>query len=215
MKQWYWFFIVALSVNSLALQAQDERFLREIFSGDVLKSEADTIESIKKVHFIAPGPLYQIDLTGNDRNESILIEKRDGQDWFHLYSYEMKNVLSYKLTPRAANSVVYRLRMVRLSQNVMGLLIHHYEGLNQYLETHANSRVHMLTIENNDLSTASVSPGPRYWVELQKGRETFSRRKYSIEFVDLDKTGIKELILRYNNINAVYKFMGKGKWIQI
>lgn len=215
MKCRCWIIVLTLCIWNGFSFAQDERFLREIFSGDVLKPQNQIVEKLKKVHFQVTGPVYQFDLNSDDRNESVLIEKRDGQDWFHLYSYEMKKILSYKLSPQASGSAVYRLRLVRLSSNVMMLLIHHYEGLNSYLETHANSRVHMLTIENNDLATASVAAGPRYWIELQQGRETFSRRRYNLEFIDLDKTGMKELVLRYNNINAVYKFLGQGQWVQI
>jgi hypothetical protein len=215
MKRIFGLILLTMCVVAEDLAAQDERFLREIFSGDVLARQSEAFEQLKKVHFVATGPLYQFDLTGDHRNESILIEKRDGQDWFHLYNYEMKKILSYKLQARAQGSSVYRLRVVRLSKTALVVLIHHFEGINEYLKTHANSRVHMLTIENNDLTTASVNAGPRYWFEFQDGRETFSRRRYEIELIDLDKNGTRELIVRYNSINSVHKFLGNGRWVEI
>jgi hypothetical protein len=193
--------------------AQDERYLRGLLSGDLSREYVP--EEVRDYHFKSQSPVYQLDLTGDHRNESLIVEKKDGEDWLHIHDYHMNRVSSHRFQAVAGGSKIYRLRLVTLSNQTRLLLIHFYEGVNSYLQTRANARFYFLTIDDGDLKTASVYRGPAYWEEFQENRDYIHRRKYNLEFADLTRDGKLEIRVFTNLISYVYHYHGKGRWIEI
>lgn len=191
--------------------AQDERYIRALFSGDLVRGAPP--DEVKDYHFKAQGPLYQIDLNGDHRNESLVIEKKDGEDWLHIHDYNLKRIFSQRFRANAANSQIYRLRLVSLSPTKRVLVIHFYEGLNTYLQTRANARFYFLTIDNGDLQTIAVQRGPAYWEEFKTQRDFVHTRKYDLEFSDITGDGQLEVVVRTELISYFYQYLGEGKWL--
>lgn len=200
-------------LGAFCAEAQDERFVRDLFAGDVLRT-TDEAEEVKAYHFRVQSPLYQVDLTGDYRNESLVIEKRDGEDWIHIHDYHLKRVFSYRLLATASGSSLYRMRLIQLSEKTRLLLLYFFEGANEYLKKRSTARFYFLTIDGADLGTISVTRGPAFWDELQEGRDRIYRRRYQMDALDLNQDGTKELVYSYEHIRSVFTYQGSGKWLE-
>lgn len=204
------FLINALILLSSASRAQDERYFRDLLSGDFFKDKK--IEATKP-RFRAFAPLYELDLTGDYRPERLMFELRDGQDWVSLYSDQKKPIFRYQLGPTGAESQVYRLRKIDVSDEIKALVLYYFEGANRYLGVQSYARVHILTYRPNNLSkTIKAFKGPVFWEEFHDGKDHYRRRKYDIEFADLNNDGTKEMLLKLNNVTRIYSLQDSGEW---
>lgn len=203
-------FLVTFAQSALG---QDERALRELFSGDLIRPES--AQRPNSIHFRVQSPMYQVDLNGDHRAESFVTEKIDGEDWLHVHDYFGKQIFSYQFQANAAMSQIYRLKIMQLGPNVKLIAVHFFEGVNKYIELNANARLYFLTIENNDLSTLSMYRGPAYWEEHDNGRDHYRKRVYHLTSLDLRQTGEKDLLVRFKNISSAYRFVGGGKWLSL
>ena len=197
---------------ALGVEAQDERFTRKLLSGDLTRLDPPSAESAYS--FKARTPYYEIDLNGDNRNESFVVEKKDGEDWFHVFSYEKKKIYSYKLEAGGAGSGLYRISMRKLSSNTTAYILHFFEGVNRSLKFRAQARFYFLTIDKNDLTSLATYKGPAYWEEYKSFQHNhYRQRKYTLTAVDLNKDGIKELSLSYNEIKRIFIYGGRGSWL--
>ncbi len=192
---------------------QDERFTRKLLSGDLTR--IDTLQSESNYTYKVRSGYYELDLNGDSRNESFVIEKKDGEDWFHVYSYKKKRLYSYKLDPGGFNSRLYRISTRKLSSSTTVYILHYFEGVNRSLKFRAQARFYFLTIDGNDLSTLATYKGPAYWEEFKSFKHNhYHQRKYVLTAIDLNKDGIKELSLSYNQTKRVFFYDGKGSWLR-
>ncbi len=205
--------ILLILAIAQSAQGQDERALRELFSGDLIKPES--VQKPNPTHFRVQSPMYQVDLNGDHRAESFVVEKQDGEDWLHVHDYFGKKIFSYQFQANAALSEIYRLKIMQLSPTVKLVAIHFFEGVNKYIELNANARLYFLTIENNDLETLSIYRGPAYWEEHDDGRDHYRKRIYHLTSLDLRNSGENDLLVRFKNISSAYRFLGNGKWISL
>lgn len=205
--------MLCLFFITFQLQAQDERDFRSLFSGQEKKA-TDTIERLR-AKFQQASPLYQIDLTEDNRNESVVIEKRDGEDWIHLFDWRQKLVFSEKLDVKGVDSKIYRLRKRRISKSAVVLLLYYYEGFTKYLRTNANARFYLITIQDNDLSKITMTKGPAFWVEYRDKDRTYIRRRYQEYFSDVNQDGSKEFIVKYGKIVDILSYKGEGEWMRL
>lgn len=194
--------------------AQDERFFRKLFSGDLLRKEEKKFKG--EVDFRVASPFYKVDINTDGRVESLVTEKRDGQDWIHVHDFQNKRVFSGELEPMGMNSWLYKVSLRRIASGAKVLILHFYEGETEYLEFRANVRLYFLTIEKDDLSTFSLSKGPVVWDEHEsfKGRH-YHQRRYEIGLQDFNKDGIKEISVKYHLISWIYFYKSPGKWIEL
>lgn len=192
-------------------QAQDERFTRKLLSGDLTRITPPQSES--KYTYKARTPYYEIDLNKDHRSESFVVEKKDGEDWIHVYSYLKKKIYSHKLDAGGPDSRLYRITSKKLSDKVTVYVLHFFEGMNRHLDFRTQARFYFLTIDNNDLSTLATYKGPAYWEEFKSFKHNhYHQRKYELTAVDFNKDGIKELSLSYNDTKRVFFYAGRGSW---
>lgn len=205
-------FCVAIFITLFQpLKAQDERYVRKLLSGDLTRPAPLAGEA--KYTYRARSAYFEIDLNGDHRSESFVLEKKDGEDWIHVFSYGRKKVYSYRFTPIGPNSRVYRITSKRLSKNTVAYILHYFEGTSGYLKFTAQARYYFLTIDNNDLKTLATYKGPAYWEEFKSFNfNHYHQRKYELTAVDFNSDGVKELSLRYNDANTVFFYRGKGAW---
>jgi len=201
------FFLILSSV----IHAQDERFTRKLLSGDLTRITPPQSES--KYTYKVRTPYYEVDLNGDYRNESFVVEKKDGEDWIHVFNYSKVKIYSYKLEPGGPESRLYRITSKRLSSTSMVYVLHFFEGINRHLKFRTQARFYFLTIDNKDLKSIATYKGPAYWEEFKSFKHNhYHQRKYDLTAVDFNKDGVKELSLSYNNMNRVFFYAGRGSW---
>src|SRR5690606_35768835 len=169
-------FSILACVFSACVIAQDERFVREMLSGDL--SGTPISDKKEKVHFHAISPFYEIDLDGDDRVEYIVIEKVDSKDWLHIHSYNKERIFSMQFVPKGFESDVYRINLRQISDKTKVLLISYYEGYNQAENFLSSARLYLASWDNNDLKTISHHRGPMIWEEFANTKKHYHQRPY-------------------------------------
>ncbi|OUR98567.1 hypothetical protein A9Q84_03905 [Halobacteriovorax marinus] len=208
MKLCLFIFLFSLSLNCLS---QDERQFRELFSAELDKDIRK--ESTKKYHFVAHTPLYKIDLNGDNRKESIFYETKDGESWLHLLAYDEKRIKSFKLEPNGTGARIYKIRVRHLSRDTLSLIVFYYEGLTKYIEVNSTVRLYFLTIDKRDFKQMHFYKGPIFWEEKRTLQGHYHQRPNKLSFIDLNKNGVKELLIKQGNSASVYMYKGLGEWI--
>jgi len=199
-------------MTSYQVIAQDERFLRQLFSGGMQREKQKEVPPA--VHYRVQSPFYEFDFDGDFRNEKMLVEKKDAQTWLHIHNYEKKRIFSYKFDVNGVRSDLYRIQVRNLSHMTRVLILYFYEGKTDFVNLEGSARVYFLTIDNSDLKTLAVKKGPAIWEEAQVGREHYHQRSYKISMFDYNRDGIDEVTVKYHLSSKVYFYKGKGKWLR-
>lgn len=200
------FFIILLSGN---LFAQDERYFRQIFSGDLPKSEE---RSKPGTLMTVSGPDYRLDLNRDGVEEILEPQKRDGVDWLEIRNTSQNKIFEAKLFAMGGASTLYKIRLVDLSPKVRALILFLDEGITKGKRFESTARFYVLSFEDNDLSKISLSEGPHYFHEKEGQRDMYWRRDYNVNIHDIDQDGTKEISVEYNHIQRIMKYKGKGSW---
>jgi hypothetical protein len=193
--------------------AQDERFFRELFSGDLVKKENKVLKGIPK--FRHAGDIHKFDLNGDNRLEGIIAEKKDGQDYIHIHDWKGERIFSGNLRPMGLSSWLYRISIRRFAKNSKVLILYFYEGETEYLEYHSNVRLYFLTMESNNLKNLSLSVGPVIWDEHKDFKDHYHQRRYRIGLHDYNKDGIKEIAVHYHLSSRIYFYKSPGRWFEL
>lgn len=206
-------FFTLLSALSLEPRAQDESTFRDIFQ----YSDREKRKAIKEKNYRikARSNRHFFDFTGDGRPESFYSAKLDGEDWFILFNDKEKEVFRYQLDPIGPWSRLYRVEKRSLSDSSDVYLLHFYEGISRYINFKGTARVYFLTIDKNNLKTASVYKGPILWDETRDFRDHYHQRKYEVSLLDLDASGTRDVIVKYGRMSRVFSYKGKGKWVTL
>ncbi len=204
------FIFLLLFGSSYNVWAQDERFIRKLLSGDLGVEGVN--EAKPKPHFNVVSPLYEIDLNEDNRVESIVIEKKDSEDWLHIQSYDRKIIFSLRFVRKGWESDVYKINLRKLSPTTHVLLVRYYEGHNQGDNFTGTARLYAITWEKNDLTTMKSVRGPEIWDEYKDSKIHYHQRPQVVSLNDLDSDGFKEVSVRHHLSTKVMKYLGKGEW---
>lgn len=192
---------------------QDERYFRQIFSGELVKDEKR--EDEKKYSYLIHTPYYAIDLNHDGIPENIVFVKKDSEDWIEIFEQrksEKVKILSYRFETKGFDSELFRIEFKKLSPKTYTLLMYYYEGLSRYTEMQGTSRIYVGTIDSDDLSTLSVLKGPSFFEEHRSLKGHYHLRNYQVYLQDLNNDLVKELIIKYRLVSQVFLYDGKGKW---
>lgn len=192
---------------------QDERYFRQIFSGELVKEKAQSGE--KKYSYFIHSPYYDLDLNHDNTPEQIVFVKKDSEDWVEIFENkngEQKKIFSYRFETKGYNSELYRIEFKKLSPKTSVLLMYYYEGVSKYIEMQGSSRLYVVTIDNDDLKTLSAFKGPSFFDEYRSFKGHYHLRNYQVYLQDLNNDGIKELIVKYRQTSQVFLYDGNGKW---
>jgi hypothetical protein len=205
---WGLFFILTLSLSALG---QDERYYRQILSGelpDVFKTyKENLIQSIS-----VTGASYKIDLNSDGIEETIQPQKRDGVDWIEIRDSSERKIFQGSLFAMGAESVLYKIKLVHLSKTLRALILFLDEGRTQGRKFESTARLYVLSYENNDLSTLKLSAGPHFFHEREAQRDQYFRRDYVVNVVDFDEDGTREISVQFNRIQRIMQYTGNGDW---
>ena len=205
--------VVFLLINSAVLHAQDERFFRKLFAGELIKQKVIDDREIAK-HQVA-GTFYRYDIDKDGRLESLVSEKRDGQEWLNIHDYKGNVIYRAQFETLGLNSWLYKVSIRKISNSTRVFILHFYEGSNEYLEFKGQSRLYFLTIDNKDVKTLSLYRGPILFDEVETFRKHYHTRSYHLDLVDFNKDGINEISLKYHLNSWVYIYNYPGKWLEI
>ncbi|MBL6990968.1 MAG: hypothetical protein ISR65_14380 [Bacteriovoracaceae bacterium] len=203
--------LIVLSTLSMpeVTKAQDERFIRNIFT-------LETEQKIKaQTKWYTSSPYYELDLNQDGLDESIVTQKRDGQDYLNIHGNLKKKLYSFHLTPKGKNSKIYKLSLRRVSSSSKVLIVYYYEGYVKYLDFIGTARLYLINIDNNDLRSINISKGPVFWVEEEQFEGKYSRSKFTVDLFDYNNDGINEVTVKYNSISRVYMYSRPGHWVKI
>ena len=207
----YWgIFLLFLMISGPA-RAQDERYYRQIFSGELPKISEDILENSES-QFNVKGPSYRIDLDGDKIEEIIEPEKRDGVDWLVIRNSSRTKIFEAQLLAMGFDSIIYKIKIVDISKKAKSLVVYLDEGITKGKRFESTARIFVITFENNDLSKIWIDQGPHFFHEKQSQRDQYWRRNYTVNIYDIDGDGTKEIAVQYNHIQRIMRYKGNGEW---
>lgn len=202
-------FLFVLSAGPL--WGQDERFFRQMFSGE-LPSLHEVIKEDTQRRYDVLGPNYRVDLNGDGMEETLQPQKRDGVDWLEIRDTSQRKIFEAKLLAMGGDSALYKIKLVSLSPKVRALILFLDEGKTEGRRFESTARIFVLSFENNDLNTLKLVRGPHFFQEKEAQRDQYFRREYQVNVVDLDNDGVKEISVQFNHIQRILKYLGNGEW---
>ncbi len=194
--------------------AQDERYYRQVLGGDLPKLNEIVSESAT-VHLNLKVPTYKFDLNHDKLEETIVPQKRDGVDWIEIRNSSGSKIFEAKLLAMGVGSQIYKIKVVNLSKTLKAAIIFLDEGVTHSRRFESTARIYVLSFENNDLKTMSITEGPHFFHEKEGKREQYWRRDYMVNVYDIDGDGVREIAVQYHHINRIMKYAGRGEWIRI
>lgn len=189
-------------------KAQDERFYRSIFNGDL--SNTSDIPFEYKVE--VSSHKYLMDLNRDSKKDSFQSVKKDGVDFFRINDEYGKQVFEAKLETKGKESKIFRASFKTISNSVDVLLLHFYEGHNDAAVFEGSARLYIITIKDRDFKKITMTKGPFFWSEFEGATNKYWARRYSVNTADLNKDGVKEISVSFNNIDRVYYYSSNGEW---
>jgi hypothetical protein len=195
------------------LQAQDERYFRQLLFE---YKDKDVFQQDKSLyHFVAKSPLYAMDLNGDQINEQIGFEGRDGESWFFIYDNKGKEIFNYRLDTMGKDSSLYRIRVRKLSSRTKLLILYFYQGNYDYLSFKGRSRLYFVTIDDKQLDKISAFKGPAFWEEAKEVSGHYHQRAYKVYLKDYNRDGIMEVAVSHHLINTIFMYVDFGRWREI
>lgn len=210
----HWVFFLLFFMISGLVSAQDERYFRKIFSGELPKTQEEYLE-VPVARLNVNGASYKVDLNGDQIEEVIQPQKRDGVDWIEIRNASQTKIFEAKLLAMGAESVLYKIKIVQISPKVKALILFLDEGFTRGRRFESTARFFVISFENNDLSKMWIEQGPHFFHEKEKQREQYWRRSYTVNVYDVDNDGVKEIGVMYNHIQRYMKYAGNGEWIRL
>jgi hypothetical protein len=203
------FFI--LTSISWPILAQDERYFRQIFSGDLPKIGEKSLP-LNEPLMTVRGSGYRVDLNGDGLEEIIEPQKRDGVDWIEIKNSSHHKIFEAKLFAMGGASVLYKIRLVDLSPRVRALILFLDEGVTKGKRFESTARFYVISFEDNNLTKMTLAQGPHFFHEKEGQRDMYWRRDYNVNIYDIDNDGLKEIAVQYNRIQRIMKYKGLGEW---
>lgn len=191
-------------------QAQDERYFRKLFSGELVHKKDNN--PYNTTHFTYSSPYYLVDINSDEQKESLAFVKKDGSDFFEIYNGKNELLFSHRLDNHGPGSEIFKIEVKRLSRKTNVILLHYFEGYTNYINYQGTARVYAVTIDNKDLKTLKALKGAIIFDETRLLKGHYHQRNYRAYLEDLDDDGIMELIVKYRNISTVFKYSNQFKW---
>ena len=207
------FVFLLIVVFSYSSWAQDERYYRQMLTGD-LPTMIREIKEDTVTQYVIKGPNYFIDINDDGIEEIIQPQKIDGTDVLEIRSSSGTKYLAARLFAMGTSSHIYQLKLVRLSPKAKALIVMMDEGVIQAKRVENTARIFLVSFENNDLTTMKVTQGPHHFHEKESQREQYGRRDYGVNALDLDHDGTREVIVQFNHMQRIMKYVGGGEWLR-
>ena len=197
-------FIILFSITCIA---QDEWFFKDMLRG----KSRPFVKEKSKVHFRSRGPLYHLDISGDEVKEYVGFISEDGKQFVRIYDKDRKKILEHKFEIKGYGARVYKISTRKISPTRKLTLFHFFDGKTEYLEKRGSSTIHALVVEDNNLKFLKVNKIAGIWIE-QQVRDNYLRRPYHLTFEDLDQNGIDDIVVHSGSARKVVFYLGKNQW---
>ncbi len=195
------------------LHGQDERYYREMLKGG-LPNYAERAPEAAFHQFNVKGPAYRIDLNDDNIEETLQPQKRDGVDWLEIRDSSERILFQEKLLAMGSESVLYKIKLVRISATAKAIILFLDEGKTHGQGFESTARIYLISFDNNDLSTLKMTKGPHFFHEKEAQRDQYLRREYLVNVFDVDNDQVREVVVEFNKIQRIMKYIGKGVWLR-
>ena len=204
------FLFLSILFKSDPTMAQDERFYRKIFTGNLRPSKSQ-ISQMNDFKNVISSSIYKVDLNRDGVDEGIILEKKDGNDYIKIVDNIGRSWFEYRLETLGTESKVYKIMLKSLTKDSDVLIVHFYEGAIESSVFEASARLYFISIDKRDLKSLKIFKGPHYWHEKEVGYKYWNRF-YNVNVFDYNKDGRKEISVNYNKIARIYFYLGYGRW---
>lgn len=214
-----YFIFLFFAIGTNKVDAQNERLIRNLLKGKFAGLEEPTGAAVYKAKeslkwpesghkWLVKSPFYYLDKIG------MQIEKKDLIDYVSFFDSTGSLLKRYKLDTLGDESWAYKLEEVRLSNKTKLMLLYYYRGNHKYhdFSFYGDSIVYLITIDNEDLNTSSLTAGPIIWEEDKGFPRKYHHRYYNFKLQDLNQDGVQEVIFQHQKILKVYYYLGNGSW---
>jgi hypothetical protein len=205
------YLILILFVASNFAIGQDEKFYRRIFTNELINKPSEVIDH----KIVVKSPVYQINLDQEKQLEGIRIEKRDGIDFIVVLSHFGEKVFQTEILGIGNKSRVLKIQLKTISIDTNTLIIHFYEGKIDSTKFESTAKLYFLTFPKNDYKKMVLFKGPHFFHEKEKVSEQYWNRRFTVNTIDYNNDGVKEISIKYKKINRVYFYISKGLWKKI
>ena len=100
-------FLLICLTWSFLLNAQDERYFRQIFSGEINRKKE--IEQSKVYSYLIHTPYYALDINDDQIPEQIVFVKKDSEDWIEILDKKREKIFSYQFETKGYDSELFRI----------------------------------------------------------------------------------------------------------
>ena len=192
------------------LLAQDERIMRKMLSGSLLKEEA---EQNSTLHYSIDSSRYYFDLDGDKIQEYFQTSHRDGQLWVEIRQSNEGLLYEVKLDTLNIDARVYKIKISQINPKVKLIMLFTYLGKIEVPSLfYSEARLFFITLEESQFYFAH---GPYYFMEKQKLKDQYANRHSKINLFDYNLDNTIDVGVEYNNIQEIHSYQGKGKWLKI
>ena len=199
--------LLIILVVSSAGYSQDERFYRKMFYGN----ENHFIENFN--HKISvKSPRYALDLNRDGIEDFFQTVKKDGVDFIRIMDHFGKIVFERSLMTKGNRSRIFKAKLKKISNNVDALILYFYDGHNQAVNFEGSARLYIITIPGRNFSKITLTKGPYFWTEREKASGTYWNRRYSVNIIDYNKDGVREISVNYNKSAKILFYADNGLW---
>ncbi len=200
-----------LLLLSSIIWAQNEKLLRYPFLKKRLEKESLEVEKYK---WSVSTPLYKLDINFDQLPEALRYVKRDGKDYIEVYSFKNKLLLNFKLPKKGAESKVYKIRYIRVAENLNSLLLFYYRGYSKIIN--GESEANLFLISFDDLFTEfKIFEGPPLFFKKFKYLGSYYSKQYFVDVEDLNEDGHQDVILSSGPLKRVLMLTKAGDWISL
>ena len=188
------FLLFAVSITGFS---QDEKLYRSFFDGKI----SDTKKKLFEYKILVESSKYMIDLDRDGIEDSIQSIKKDGLDFFRVNDSFGRMVFEEKLITKGKDSSIFKVGFYNIKKGVDVLIVSFYEGYNESSTMEGSARVYFFTITDNNLKNISSTRGPFIWMERERAAGKYYNRRYSLNVVDYNKDGVREISTSFNKIS--------------
>jgi len=200
-------FVILTFFIGLDSWSQDERYYRKIFTGEL----EDKTKEVFQYKVIVKSPRYDIDLNQDGIKESVRVEKKDGYDFFLIYDEFGREFFNKRLPAIGAKSRLMKVDLKGINKETNALILHFYEGAIDSSKFEATAKLFFITFDKKDMKKIVFQEGPHFFHEKVKGDQYLNRR-YSVNVVDYNGDGTREISVSYNKISRIYFYTKTGNW---
>ena len=188
--------------------AQDERYYRKIFTGELYEKKDEQLNFKIKVATES----YLIDLNRDGKNERIRTLKKDGLDFIEIKDRFGQLILNKKLKAIGGDSTLYKIQLKTISSEADVLILHFYEGATDSTIFEARARVYFITIQNRDLKRIYMYEGPHIFYEKEMPNGKYGLRYYTVDTFDYNNDDRNEISINYGHIQHIFFYIRNGIW---